>query len=147
MTRALARNIICSINFHPFYVKIRLTDICFADDLFFVAGATVTFFKTINNTLHEFREMAVHEFGEMAGFFPNLHKSLCFFVGVSREAEVNLGKILSIPTSTIPVQYLVVPLSTVALTAKDCRFFIDKVKNSINLEPQKYQFCGKGSVD
>ncbi|GAA0150221.1 hypothetical protein LIER_09211 [Lithospermum erythrorhizon] len=110
-------------DFHPFCEKIRLTLVCFADDFFLVAGATVKSFRTIKKTLHEF--------GEMVGLFPNLDKILCFFGGVSRETEVKLGKILSISIGTLPVKYLGVSLTTAALTARDCRFFIDKVEKMI----------------
>ncbi|GAA0163805.1 hypothetical protein LIER_19583 [Lithospermum erythrorhizon] len=85
-----------------------------------------------------------HEFGDKAGLYPNLDKSLCFFSGVSNETEIRLGRILSIPVGTFPVKYLGVSLTTAVLTTSDCRFFMDKVKNSIDVWSHKnISFAGR----
>ncbi|GAA0180480.1 hypothetical protein LIER_30113 [Lithospermum erythrorhizon] len=55
-------------DFHPCYEQLKLTNVCFADDFFLVAGATVKSFKTIKKSLNNF--------GKMTSLHPNLDKSL-----------------------------------------------------------------------
>ncbi|GAA0144388.1 hypothetical protein LIER_04848 [Lithospermum erythrorhizon] len=110
-------------DYHPCCEELKLTHVCFTNDFFLVAGATKKSFKTIKNSLNDF--------GMITGLHPNLDKSLYFFVGVSKNDEMELGRILSIPIGTLLVRYLGVSLTTSALTAMDCKVFMDKIRNNI----------------
>ncbi|GAA0153481.1 reverse transcriptase [Lithospermum erythrorhizon] len=111
-------------DYHPDCDRLRLTHVYFVDDLFLVSEATENSFRTIKKILNEF--------GSMTGLFPNLDKSLCFFVGVPDSVKMKLGNILSIPVGTLPIKYLGVPLTTCTIIASDCMVLVDKIERKID---------------
>ncbi|GAA0167599.1 hypothetical protein LIER_40417 [Lithospermum erythrorhizon] len=74
---------------------IELVNISFADDLFIMCGATVGSMQAIKK--------ALGMFGDCSGLKPNLTKSSCYFTDVSAETGSILGRILDIPSATLPV--------------------------------------------
>ncbi|GAA0139904.1 hypothetical protein LIER_35151 [Lithospermum erythrorhizon] len=110
--------------FHPKCQELKLTNICFVDDLFLVAGASERLFRVIKDILLEF--------GSMAGLKPNMGKSTCYYAGVIDEMIDKLDKIMRIPAGTLPVKSLGIPFATSQITTRDCRSLCDKICSRID---------------
>ncbi|GAA0169499.1 hypothetical protein LIER_40771 [Lithospermum erythrorhizon] len=109
-------------DYHPYCKEMRLTNVCFVDDLFLITGATSESFHVTKNTLIEF--------DGLVGLFPNLDKSCCFFVVVS-DADIEcLERIMKIPVGKLHVKYLGVSLTT-QISAADCRLLVDQINSRI----------------
>ncbi|GAA0182840.1 hypothetical protein LIER_30439 [Lithospermum erythrorhizon] len=91
-------------DYHPKCREIDLVNLSFADDLFILYGATEVSLKLIRKTLRMF--------GDLLGLHLNSSKSSCYFAGVSQTDEQKLCSILGITASTLPMKYIVIPLTT-----------------------------------
>ncbi|GAA0152435.1 hypothetical protein LIER_10919 [Lithospermum erythrorhizon] len=79
-------------------LSLGIINICFADDMFIVCGATIKTMQIVNASLKEF--------GVMSGLKPNLDKSTVYVAGIG-DSEA-----LGISMGNLPVRYLGIPLMT-----------------------------------
>ncbi|XP_059430260.1 uncharacterized protein LOC132163900 [Corylus avellana] len=109
--------------FHPKCVKLKLTHLCFADDLIF-STATLNAITIV--------KVALLEFEELSGLKANLFKSSFFCSGISdRVKHVLLGE-LGMNEGHLPVRYLGVPLISTKLFAADCGALLDRITGLID---------------
>jgi hypothetical protein len=111
-------------DFHPKCSSLKLTHLCFADDLLIFSTASCDSIKVINDVLEEFEELA--------GLKANPAKSLVFFGGVSLGVKHDILNFLHMHKGKLPIQYLGVPLLSKQLTATDCDVLVSKIASHID---------------
>nr|GEW08179.1 RNA-directed DNA polymerase, eukaryota, reverse transcriptase zinc-binding domain protein [Tanacetum cinerariifolium] len=99
--------------------ELKLSHICFADDLLVLCKGNKESILVIKQSLEEF--------GQMSGLTANLGKSIIFFGSIKEEVKQELSKILPFKCGKHPVRYLGVPL--LAKKLQDCKVLIDKVED------------------
>ena len=112
------------ITYHPKCKLLKLTHLCFADDLMvFVKGEK----KSIEGTLEVFNDFAKH-----SGLQISLEKSTLYMVGVPDTQKEEILQQFPFDYGTIPVRYLGLPLLTRRMTASDYLPLIEKIRSQIN---------------
>ena len=110
--------------FHPKCLKLKLTHLCFADDL-------LIFYKASLRSIHIIKA-ALLEFEELFGLKANPSKSYFFCSGISdRVKQLLLGE-LKMNARHLPVRYLGVPLFSIRLSAVDCGALLDEITGCID---------------
>ncbi|GAA0170746.1 hypothetical protein LIER_41014 [Lithospermum erythrorhizon] len=109
-------------SYHPNCRDIKLTNVCFTDDLCILSAANDRSLKTVKETLQYF--------GQITWLKPNLKKSFVYLAGNVDEAC--LSNTLEILNTSLPIKYLCIPLNTKELNARDCRPLVDKIKQKAN---------------
>ncbi|KAJ0705772.1 putative RNA-directed DNA polymerase [Helianthus annuus] len=104
--------------------KLKLTHLCFADDLVIFCGADRGSIDVI--------KQALNEFSVVSGLIPNMGKSEIICGNVKEDLKAEILGALPFRVGEFPMKYLGVPLSSKKLFQKDCRLLIDKVKNRIS---------------
>jgi hypothetical protein len=109
--------------FHWRCEKLKLTHLCFADDLLLFCHANVYSVQVLKD--------ALEEFGLVSGLVPSLEKSLVFFGNVQPLRQVSILSILPFKVGKLPVKYLGVPLLSKRLSSENCVGLVDKVKTRL----------------
>ena len=109
-----------AFSYHPKCKKVKLTHLCFADDLLIFAKGNLESIIGIKNVLQQFH------------FFSRLHlncaKSEFFSIGIFRNLFGKIHQFLRFKIDSLPVRYLGVPLVTRRLSYKDCTLLVDKIE-------------------
>ncbi|GAA0165422.1 reverse transcriptase [Lithospermum erythrorhizon] len=111
--------------FHLKFKSLGITNICFADDLFIVCGATIKTMQIVNASLKEFEVMS--------SLKPNLDKNTVYVAGIGDSETLKLSRILGISMGNLPLRYLGIPLITKQLSYADCRPLIDGIRGKIEV--------------
>ncbi|GJZ17623.1 hypothetical protein Tco_0553746 [Tanacetum coccineum] len=113
VTLLMAKNVQQNENFkfHMGCKELKLSHLCFVDDMLVISHGDVESVRIIRDTMREF--------SDISSLMPNMDKSIVFF-------------------RNLPIKYLEVPLMTKRLSSKDCRQLIDKVKNRVDDWKNKY---------
>jgi hypothetical protein len=127
-----------SFGFHPKCLSLRLTHLCFADDLLIFSPATSDSINSIKEVLSEFEELSRLK--------ANPAKSSFFCSGISYEVKKGLLVILQMTEGRLPVRYLGVPLITKKLTAADCEGLLAHFTDGL-LVCQEPVFCKEIPAD
>ena len=123
-------------NFHPKCKKIKMTHLCFADDLLIFAKGNLELIMGIQNVLRKF-----YSFSELQ---LNCEKSEIFYTGISNELMGKIKQETGFKIRSLPVRYLGVPLITRRLGAKDCDTLVDKITARIKSWSSKLlSFAGR----
>ena len=109
--------------FHFGCNQLRITHICFADDLLMFCHGDTTSVKV-------FRD-AIEEFGSYSGLLPNYNKSTIIFGSMNEEDKQRILSIVPFKVEKLPIRYLGVPLTSKRLGVHDCKGLIEKVKSRI----------------
>nr|XP_043611998.1 uncharacterized protein LOC122583683 [Erigeron canadensis] len=100
--------------------ELKLSHMCFADDLLVICKGNCGSLKVVKKSLDEF--------SEISSFRPNMGKSTIFFGCLNDREKGELLDILPFKCGRLPVRYLGVPLlDKKKLGVKDCKVLIDKV--------------------
>jgi len=110
--------------FHLKCSSLKLTHLCFADDLLIFSSASCDFIKVINDVLEEFEELA--------GLKANPAKSSMFFGGVPLGVKNDILNFLYMHEGKLPIRYLGVSLLSKRLTATDCDVLVSKIAGRID---------------
>jgi hypothetical protein len=110
--------------YHPNCLKMKLTHICFADDLLIFSEASQYSIGVI--------KAALAEFEELFGLKANPSKSYVFCSGISDRLKQLLLQDLQMHEGKFPVRYLGVPLISTRLTAADCEQLLDRITSRIS---------------
>ncbi|GJZ03194.1 hypothetical protein Tco_0521155 [Tanacetum coccineum] len=111
--------------YHRYCNKLKLINLCFADDLFLFAYGDADSAQVIMACLDKFNEVS--------GLVPNLPKSTVYFCNVFNHTKLAILNILPFKEGHLPVKYLGVPLISSRLIYRDCKELIDKVWNHMKL--------------
>lgn len=113
-----------SFKYHSRCEKIKLTHLCFADDLLVFSHGSEGSISIINHVLVEFEHIS--------GLKANLGKSVVFFSGVNDVAKHAIFQILNFSEDKLPVRYLGVPFITKKLSIGDCQPLIDRIAKRVH---------------
>ncbi|XP_071713954.1 uncharacterized protein [Rutidosis leptorrhynchoides] len=103
LTLILKRNVRMETKFryHARCEKLKIINLCFADDLFIFSHANVSSVSVIRDSLEEFKRCS--------GLVSSLPKSTCFFANVSNILKTQLIEIMPFDEGHLSVRYLGVP--------------------------------------
>ncbi|GJZ95278.1 RNA-directed DNA polymerase, eukaryota, reverse transcriptase zinc-binding domain protein [Tanacetum coccineum] len=113
-----------SFKYHFGCKEIKLTNLCFADDILVVCNGDKDSLKVINS--------ALNDFSLVSGLFPNLSKSTIFFGSVNERERSDLLSVLPFWCGKLPMKYLSVHLLEKRLGIKDCQSLVDRVASKVN---------------
>ncbi|GJW52546.1 RNA-directed DNA polymerase, eukaryota, reverse transcriptase zinc-binding domain protein [Tanacetum coccineum] len=102
---------------------LKITNLCFADDLLILCNGDSESVKTI--------KLAMEEFSSVSGLHPNMSKSTMFCSNLSDAIKNEILGIVPFNVGKLPVRYLGVPLVTKRLSVKDCKSLVEKVKGKV----------------
>ncbi|GKC10895.1 putative reverse transcriptase domain, reverse transcriptase zinc-binding domain protein [Tanacetum coccineum] len=111
-------------SYHRYCSKLKLINLCFADDLFLFSHGDTDSVKVIKEALNEFKEAS--------GLVPSLPKSKGYFCNVLNFTKIAILQILPFEEGSLPVKYLGVPLVTSRLVFRDCKELIEKVQARVD---------------
>ncbi|GJV70948.1 hypothetical protein Tco_1490943 [Tanacetum coccineum] len=100
------------------FLKVILTSLCFADNLFLFAHGDVNSAKVIMEELDEFKLVS--------GLVHSLPKSTGYFCNVLNYVNLAILNILPFEEGKLPVKYLGVPLVSTRLLFRDCKELVEK---------------------
>ncbi|GJS80066.1 RNA-directed DNA polymerase, eukaryota, reverse transcriptase zinc-binding domain protein [Tanacetum coccineum] len=103
--------------------KLKITCICFVDDLMVFCNGDISSAKVIKRTLEEF--------SGVSGLKPNMQKSTIFFGGMNAIEQNNILKIMPFYVGKFPMKYLGVPLITKQISIFYCKLLIEKVEKKV----------------
>ncbi|XP_071700348.1 uncharacterized protein [Rutidosis leptorrhynchoides] len=98
--------------FHYGYKKLKISHVCFADDLLVLCHGDMT-------SIHVIKK-ALDEFSSVSGLYHNLSKSIVFFGNVPDEVKSGILQIMPFTVSKLPMRYLGIPLIAKKLGIGDC---------------------------
>ncbi|XP_062093461.1 uncharacterized protein LOC133799462 [Humulus lupulus] len=106
--------------FHPMCKRLKIINLCFADDL-------VIFFKA-NWSSFQIIQHIFEEFCHSSGMKANLSKSQVFFSAISAQDKLQLQQMLHLAEGTFPLKYLGVPMRPTKWKEADCGEILKKIK-------------------
>lgn len=119
-----------AFKFHPKCVKLRITQLGFADDLLLFCKGDKTSMQLLFNCVREFSRASRHT--------ANLTKSSIYFGGVNPVLQQHILAILGFSKGELPFRYLGVPLSSMRLSITQCQPLIDKMLGKITSWTSKF---------
>ncbi|CAL1356365.1 unnamed protein product [Linum trigynum] len=105
--------------YHPMCKGIKLTHLCFADDL-------LVFSDGSNNGIQEMQQV-LEQFKKVSGLKSNPSKCEVFFGGLDKEEKKIRAARYGYKLGEFPVRYLGVPLISGKLSLSSCQSLIDKI--------------------
>lgn len=124
LTRFLNKVTENGFSFHRKCEEIKLSHLCFADDLFVLANGD-------GNSVEKIKE-ALDHFEEVSGLVPNMQKSEVFFSGVEHPVKLKILGILGFKEGALPIKYLGLPLISSRLTRLHCQELVSKITTRIS---------------
>ncbi|GJY24734.1 RNA-directed DNA polymerase, eukaryota, reverse transcriptase zinc-binding domain protein [Tanacetum coccineum] len=110
--------------FHYGCKDLKLSNMCFADDLLVLCNGDTESVQIIKN--------AMDQFSSVSGLFPNIGKSTIFFGSVPLDVQRDILTIMPFQVGKLPMKYLGVPLIAKKLGINDCKSLVNKVSEKIN---------------
>ena len=110
--------------YHQGCEVLKITSLCFADDLMILSNGDSNSIMVI--------KQALKEFSECSGLHPNMNKSTLFCSNISEEVKRSILEIIPFTIGRLPVKYLGVPLVTKRLSVTNCKNLVERVKSRIN---------------
>ncbi|GJX96968.1 peptidase C48, SUMO/sentrin/Ubl1 [Tanacetum coccineum] len=104
--------------------KLKITHLCFEDDLLMLCHGDSTSITTIKR--------ALEKFSKISGLHPNMSKSTMFCGSLSDEEKNLFLSILPFKMGKLPVRYLGVPLMDKKIGVNDCKSLVDKVRQKLS---------------
>ncbi|XP_056863946.1 uncharacterized protein LOC130511120 [Raphanus sativus] len=112
------------IGYHPYCEELRLTHICFADDILVFSDGRK---ESVDGILAVFKQ-----FARMSGLNISLEKSTLYLAGVKAEGSVAIMEQFPFEAGSLPVRYLGLPLLTKRMNAQDYSLLISRIKARIS---------------
>ncbi|GKE91019.1 RNA-directed DNA polymerase, eukaryota, reverse transcriptase zinc-binding domain protein [Tanacetum coccineum] len=128
MERNVKRN--PKFQYHYGCKSMKITHVCFADDLFILCHGDAVSVKVVRDS--------INEFGDYSVLLPNFNKSTIFFGSVSGEVQEDIMKVMHFKKGKLPMKYLGVPLIAKRLGIMNCKCLVDKVRNRISNWKNKF---------
>nr|GEZ34623.1 reverse transcriptase domain, reverse transcriptase zinc-binding domain protein [Tanacetum cinerariifolium] len=118
------RPIACKFKYHYRRKEIKLSNMCFADDLLILCNGDA---ESVEVT-----KKSMEPFSSISGLFPNIGKSTIFFGSVPLSIQIYILKSMPFQLGNLPMRYLGVPLIAKKLSVNDCKNLVEKVDEKIN---------------
>ncbi|XP_062080724.1 uncharacterized protein LOC133785512 [Humulus lupulus] len=109
-----------NFKFHPLCKSLKITNLCFADDL-------IIFCKANKDSIQCVKQI-VEDFCSSTGLKANHIKSHVYFGGVPNIEKGHLLQVLQIKEGIFPLNYLGVPMRLTKWKAVDCDVILKKIK-------------------
>ncbi|GJS26786.1 RNA-directed DNA polymerase, eukaryota, reverse transcriptase zinc-binding domain protein [Tanacetum coccineum] len=103
---------------------LKLTHLCFADDILMLCNGDADSLKVIKKSLDVF--------SKVSGLFPNHSKSTIFFGSILESKKQELLDVMQFKCGKLPMKYLGVPFLAKRLRVNDCKSLIETVERRIN---------------
>nr|GFA07276.1 RNA-directed DNA polymerase, eukaryota, reverse transcriptase zinc-binding domain protein [Tanacetum cinerariifolium] len=117
--------------YHVGCKDLKLTHLCFADDLLVLCNGDKDSIKIIKDS--------IDDFSRISGLVPNLNKSTIFFGNVNTGTQRSILNIVPFKLGVFPVKYIGVPLVTKRFGKDDCKQLVDRFKGCRCIkQPAKY---------
>nr|GEW55108.1 RNA-directed DNA polymerase, eukaryota, reverse transcriptase zinc-binding domain protein [Tanacetum cinerariifolium] len=97
--------------------ELKLTHLCFADDLLMLCNGDVDSLREVKKSLDEFNSVS--------DLFPNHRKSTIFFGCIMENKKQELLEVMPFKRRRLPMKYLGVPLRAKILGINDCQDLIE----------------------
>ncbi|KAK3184846.1 hypothetical protein Dsin_032132 [Dipteronia sinensis] len=108
-----------SFKFHWRCDKIKLSHLCFADDLIMLCHGSLSSARVV--------KAALDEFSLLSGLHANHAKSNNFTSGVSHTINQQLINLFGYTVGSLPIRYLGIPIISSRLRLRDCSPLMDRV--------------------
>lgn len=118
-SRILGKLYVNGFTFHKNCQELKLSHLCFADDLFLFTNGDVQSVKIIKAALKHFKEVS--------GLQPNSQKCSVFFNGIEGLVRDEILNILQFSEGSLTVKYLGLPLISSRLTKSHCQDLINRI--------------------
>jgi hypothetical protein len=110
--------------FHPRCSRLKLTHLCFADDLLLFCDASLPSISIV--------KAALLQFEKISSLKANPSKSSLFCSSLSLRMKNMLLDELQMQEGVLPIRYLGVPLISSRLFAADCKMLLDEISSHID---------------
>ncbi|KAM6554127.1 hypothetical protein CsatB_014889 [Cannabis sativa] len=125
--------------FHPLCKSLRLTSLCFADDLILLCKG--------NASSAEMMYKAFQVFCDTSGLSANMSKFQIYFGGVKEEVKGKILDYVHMTEGSFPLKYLVVNMRPTKWKASDFSIIIDKLNRRLNCWTSKnLSFAGRAQL-
>ena len=126
LSKLLANHIADSPNFkyHWKCDKIKLSHLCFADDLIMLCHGSYQSALVLKS--------ALDEFSLLSGLGANHAKSNTFISGVPNAISQQLINLFGYTVGSLPIRYLGIPIISSKLNLRDCSPLVDKVSSRLS---------------
>ncbi|KAK2652910.1 hypothetical protein Ddye_012766 [Dipteronia dyeriana] len=130
-----------SFKYHWKCDKIKLSHLCFADDLIMLCHGSYSTALVL--------KAALHEFSLLSGLLANQAKSNIFTSGLSSTTNQQLINLFGYTAGSLPICYLGIPIISTKLCLQDCSPLVDKVSGRLtswmNRNLSYAHYIGNGS--
>ena len=109
--------------FHPYCQGVKLTHLCFADDVLVFSDGKK---RSVEGILEVFKR-----FAEFSGLNISMEKSTLYLAGVNETESNVIHEHFSFAAGSLPVRYLGLPLMTKQMTVADYAPLIEKIRKRI----------------
>ena len=126
LSKILAKCIVDSpsFKFHWKCDKIKLSHLCFADDLIMLCHGSPSSAQVL--------KAALDEFSLLSGLLANYAKSYIFTSGLSSTTNQQLINLIGYTVGYLPIRYLGIPIISTKLCLRDCSSLVDKVSSRLS---------------
>uniref|UniRef100_A0A803QH08 Reverse transcriptase domain-containing protein n=1 Tax=Cannabis sativa TaxID=3483 RepID=A0A803QH08_CANSA len=125
--------------FHPLCKHLKLTNLCFADDL-------IIFCKGNLNSVTYLNEAFLRFFQAM-GLSANKAKSHIYFCGIKEGIKNKILDLVKIEEGSFPLKYLGVKLRPTKWKSEDCGVILDKINKNLNCWARRnLSFAGRAQL-
>lgn len=122
------------IPYHPGCKNLKITHLCFADDIIVFSDGTL---RSIEGILNIFTEFAA-----ISGLRISLEKTTIFLAGQSATLRAAITARFPFEYGSLPVRYLGLPLLTKRMSLSDCMPLIEKIR--MRISSWKHRFLSYG---
>ncbi|GKB49009.1 RNA-directed DNA polymerase, eukaryota, reverse transcriptase zinc-binding domain protein [Tanacetum coccineum] len=113
-----------AFKFHFGCKQLRITHLCFVDDLIMFCHGDSVSVQTLKK--------ALDKFSAITGLHPNIEKCTMFCGSLEDETKSAISSIFPFRDGKLPVRYLGVPLVTKKIGVSYCKQLVDKVNQRLN---------------
>lgn len=116
--------------------KLKITSLCFADDLMLFCHGDKVSASVIRR--------ALDEFCLSSGLRPNMNKSTIYFGNVTEVVKQKIKLVMPFNEGILPVKYLGIPLDSNRIARSDCTMLLESVKRRIDCwQNKQLSFAGR----
>ncbi|KAG7576912.1 hypothetical protein ISN45_Aa03g012390 [Arabidopsis thaliana x Arabidopsis arenosa] len=119
-----------SFKYHPGCEDLKLTHLCFADDLLiFLEGSE----ESLRGVM-----LVLAKFEEMSGLGMNIEKTSLFCSGLSEDKLIRLKSVFDLTPTSLPIRYLGLPLCSRKLSVRDCDPLLSQIRKKLSSWTHKF---------